>query len=153
RSSSSIRGYIEELERRVVLSPVIAPMSVMHAQTATLNGTTLKIIGDNTDDTINLAFVANGAGTEDDQVTVTLNGTDTGTFTLANIKLITINSFGGDDTITADAEITTASQIVTGEGNDDVTSSDGNDLIKAGKGFDTVDGGNGDNTIIGARGD
>src|SRR5437667_11716291 len=75
RQRRSIRGYIEELERRVVLSPVIAPMSVMHAQTATLNGTTLKIIGDNTDDTINLAFVANGAGTEDDQVTVTLNGT------------------------------------------------------------------------------
>jgi cyclophilin family peptidyl-prolyl cis-trans isomerase len=122
------------------------------AALATLRGGVLMLVGSAIDDDFDLAFVANAAGDDDDEVDVTLNGTDGGTFLFADITRISIQTLGGDDVITMDVEIATPSQIETGDGNDDVSSGDGDDMIDTGEGDDIVDAGNGENTILGRKG-
>jgi cyclophilin family peptidyl-prolyl cis-trans isomerase len=120
------------------------------ASMATLRNGVLTIVGGAIDDAIDLEFVDGGAGA--DEVDVVLNGADGGTFLLADITSISIQSFDGDDVITIDVEIDKPSQIETGDGNDDVTSGDGDDLIDVGDGDDVVDAGDGMNTIFGRKG-
>ena len=122
------------------------------ASSAMLRGAALIIVGGEIDDDIDLAFVANGAGEADDEVDVTLNGDDGGTFLLSDIANISIQSLGGDDVITIDVEIAKPGRIESGDGNDDVTSGDGDDFIDVGAGDDIVDGGNGENVIVGRKG-
>lgn len=122
------------------------------ASAATLRNGHLMIVGGEIDDTIDLAFVANAAGDADDEIDVTLNGDDGGTFLLSEVTSISIQSLGGDDVITIDVEIAKPGNIESGAGNDDVTSGDGSDFINTGTGDDVVDAGNGENTVIGGKG-
>lgn len=122
------------------------------AATAKLLGGQLIINGGAIDDVIDLEFDANGAGTDDDEIIVTINDRELDPFDANRVRSILINSFGGDDTITVATEITAPTRVVAGHGNDDVTSGDGDDRISVGVGDDTVDGGDGNNTLNGGVG-
>ena len=73
---------------------------------------------------------------------------------LGTIERITVNGLGGNDTITADANLPAGFvfAIDGGDGDDTITGGPGNDMILGGAGVDTLNGGGGNDTLAGGPG-
>jgi len=146
RSTSTVVSMFESLECRRLLS------------TASLSGSTLKIIGDdlgvgpnNGDD--RLLITRNNSGT--DRYVVRLNGV-VQQFNVSAVSSIRISTRGGNDEIVISDESGTISArrlVTAGNGDDTVLSTGGgSDTLRGSSGNDTIEGGAGDDTIEGNGG-
>ncbi|HEY7089003.1 MAG TPA: hypothetical protein VH518_12990 [Tepidisphaeraceae bacterium] len=142
------------------LIPVLR-LSLASLPDVSLNSGTLSIAGTGKADTIAVATIG-------DQVQVTRNG-DVQMFPRAQVKLVEIDSGGGNDSITVSLDVATsilgglgddtivtgsaADSVDAGAGNDSVSSGGGDDRIAAGEGNDTVLSGDGRDEVTSIAGD
>ncbi len=98
-----------------------------------------------------------GTGGDDDigvgsgSVVVTINGVEVGHFEAVTGRIV-VYGLGGDDTITVAPDITLASELYGGDGNDTLTGGGGDNILDGGDGDDILIGGPGTNIIIGGGG-
>ena len=71
---------------------------------------------------------------------------------MGTVERLSMNTFGGDDKITAENGAGIALLMDGGPGSDNLTGADGRDIINGGDGVDTLTGGGQDDRIVGDRG-
>jgi Ca2+-binding RTX toxin-like protein len=114
--------------------------------TASIQGDTLTVTGDNAGDNITLSRTTSGGpalGIDENS-----DGTFDQTFTLADFAKISINAGGGDDTV----RISDVNGPFTDTKPTTIDGGDGNDSLIGGQGTETINGGPGDDLIDPNRG-
>ena len=127
---------IESLERRTMMAADL------------LNGT-LSVVGTNGNDNIQVQVAVGGAHAGELQVD--LNGQQS-FFTVAQVNSIRISGLAGNDQITVNDNVSIATVINGGKGNDTIKGGSGIDTIHGDAGNDTIDGSDGNDAIYGDKG-
>lgn len=147
-SSSRFRGFVEELEGRILLhGDEFMPLDddILPSAIDLRNGS-LILRGDQHDNAIDVSL--NDAG---DEIECTVDNIGPQSFPLADVQSIHIRSGAGDDHITVDVDLPVF--IRAGRGDDEITGGEGDDRIRGGRGDDIIDAEDGDDTCSGGKGD
>jgi hypothetical protein len=144
RRLSERSSRLESLERRQLFA------AALDAATGVWT-----IRGDDNRADRNDAIVVEAVPQNADQLRVTINGTQAGTATAADLTLIDIDAGRGNDQITLrldPAAVSAAVHVNGGSGNDHIVGSSLPETLSGGSGDDQIDGGGGDDTIDGGSG-
>jgi Ca2+-binding RTX toxin-like protein len=116
---------------------------------ATLNNGNLLVEGTSGDDVITLQADGNG------NVTATLNGVTSQSFSLLQITSFDVEAGAGNDSVTIESSMpsTLGVSVQGGPGDDTIMGGPGNDTLGGGAGNDSIAGGPGDDSIKGGQGD
>jgi Ca2+-binding RTX toxin-like protein len=99
--------------------------------------------------------IAIGSGTPAGSLTLTMNGTNYGTFPPpqgAPFSRVVVYGLAGNDTITVAASVSVSAWLYGGDGGDKLTGGAGNDVLMGGAGNDTLSGGAGQDILVGGDG-
>ncbi len=120
------------------------------AAVASISNGTLTILGTPDNDTINITL---DQGPNPDELVIERQGLPEVRFSIDQIQKIFVDAMAGHDVVNVDQKIAISTQILGGEGDDELNGGGGGDTIEGGDGKDVLNGGLGDNLVRGGPGE